>query len=494
MPAFEARDGGNVELVDTTEAGPAAIRGGVLRTAGFVGGLLLTLLAAPLLIRHLGDADFGRYSAVLAVLAIVAGLTEGGINTIALRELSATPDQRERDRMMGDLLGLRLLLSVLGIGLAVAFSAVAGYGPGLVLGTFLSGLGMLAILSQTLLAAVLQSRLRFGWVALIEFLRQVVATGLIVLLVLLGAGVVSFLAVAIPAGAVTLGATLYLVRGTIALTPAFHPGRWVPLLRDTSVFALAVAVNSMYFRVTLVIMALVTTAAETGYFAISFRVIEVLVGVPTLLIGAAFPIVARTARSDRVRFEFAVGRLFDLGVLVGALIALCLLLVAPFAVEVLTGSRTHPSVAVLQIQSGAIAASFIASATGYPLLALRRHRETLIANCLSLVVVVVLALALAPGLGAQGAALAAVIADFTLAGTNAALLVRRDGPPVRWSVLPVALTAVAAGYLAGWAVGVHPLVEAAVGGLTFLAALVLLRRFPPELRELLSRRRPSAIR
>lgn len=478
-----------MDLLESAAAGSTAIRGGVLRTAGFVGGLLVTLASAPLLIRHLGDADFGRYSAVLAVIAIVAGLTEGGVNTIALRELSATTDPEERDRLMGDLLGLRLVLSVVGVGLAVGFSAAAGYGSTLVLGTLLAGLGLLVMLTQTLIATVLQSKLRFGWAALLELLRQTITAGLILALVLADAGVVPFLSMAIPAASAALILTVVLVRGDISLWPAFHPDRWIPLLKDTLVFALAVAVNSLYFRISLVIMSLVATAAETGHFAVSFRVIEVLILVPTLLIGSAFPIISRSASTNVARFEATSARLFELGLYVGALIALCLLLSAPFAVEVLVGTSDHPSVGVLQIQSAAILASFIAAATGYPLLSMRRHRETLVANVASLAVAAGLTLALAPGLGARGAAIAAVTADFTLAGGNALMLVQKDGPALPLAALPVALGATLLGYAAGALVGVHPLVQAAVGGAVFLAVLAALGRFPPEVGEMLRRNR-----
>jgi hypothetical protein len=88
-----------------------------------------------------------------------------------------------------------------------------------------------------------------------------------------------------------------------------------------------------------------------------------------------------------------------------------------------------------------------------------------------------------------GAAIAAVVADFTLAAVNAVMLVRRGGPPLPLGIVPVALAAGACGWAAGSAVGVHPLLEAAVGGAVFLGVLALLRRFPPEVAELLSRSR-----
>ena len=172
------------ELLDSRDAGPVAIRGGAMRTAAFTGSLLLGLLSAPLLVRHLGDADFGRYASVLAVVAIVTGLTEGGINTVTMRSLAGAADARERDRIMADLLGLRLILSTVGIAIAVGFAAVAGYGGDLVLGTLCAAIGMLLSVTQSLLGAVLQARLRFGVASAIEFARGLLTVGLIIVLVL----------------------------------------------------------------------------------------------------------------------------------------------------------------------------------------------------------------------------------------------------------------------------------------------------------------------
>jgi O-antigen/teichoic acid export membrane protein len=143
----------------------------------------------------------------------------------------------------------------------------------------------------------------------------------------------------------------------------------------------------------------------------------------------------------------------------------------------------------LQIQSAALLASFVASASGFPILGLGRFKEGLIANLVSLAVVAVLALVLAPEYGAQGAAVAAVVADFALAISLTVLLMRNDGPPLRLSVVPVALVAAGCGLGAALLVGIHPIVEAAVGGLVFLAVIALLRRFPAEVGELLRRPR-----
>lgn len=479
------------DLLDTEEAGPAALRGGALRSGGYAVGLLLSLASAPLLIRHLGE-DFGRYVTVLSVVVVVGGFTEAGLNTIALREYASLTGAA-RDRVMADALGLRLTLSVLAIGLAMAFSAVAGYGSALVLGTFLAGVGLLLQTLQTLLTVGLQGSLRFGLVTVTDLVRQVVTVALMIGLVLAGADVVAFLAVGIVAGLVAVAMTVGFVRGLMPLRPRLVPSAWWPLVRDTFPYAIAIALNAAYFRVAVIILSLTAVAEETFYFSTSFRVVEVLIGVPGLVVGAAFPILARAVRDDRKRFAAATERLFELGVLAGTALAIALGLGAGFAIEVLGGDRAAPAADVLRIQGVALIATFVAVACGFPLLSLRRNRDILIANAVALAAAVALCLALIPSLAAQGAAIAAVTAETALAIATAALL-RRADPALRLplGVLPVAAVAGAAGVGVALLVGGHDLVRTLVGLAVFLAVVALLGRFPPEVGHALGARRNLA--
>jgi O-antigen/teichoic acid export membrane protein len=480
------------DLLDTSDAGPAALRGGALRSAGYMAGLLLSLASAPLLIRHLGQVEFGKYLAVLSIVAVVAGFTEAGLNAIALREY-ATLAPGQRERAMADALGLRISLSAVGILVGVALAALLGYNATLVLGTLLAGIGMLLQSTQMLLSVSLQGNLRFGLATATDLLRQLVTVALLVALVLAGAGVLSFLAVPIAAGTVSVLLTGFFVRRIMPLRPSFAVSRWWPLVRDTIPYAIAIALNAAYFRVAIVVMSITATELQTGYFSTSFRVIEVLIGVPALIIGAAFPILTRAARDDRTRFAYATGRLFELGILAGALMAVAIGLGAGFAIEVLGGDEAAPAADVLRIQGVAMVATFVAVACAYPLLSLRRNKELMIANGAALLASVLLTLILVPPLEAQGAAIAAVSAETALAIFTVAFL-RRAEPELHLplGVVPVALLAAAAGVGAALLLGGPEVLRAVVGSVVFVAGVGLLGRFPPEVGHALAARRAAA--
>src|SRR3954462_15977603 len=216
------------DVLATPAAGPAALRGSVLRTATYLVAIPLSLASGPLLVRHLRIAEFGRYITVASLMNLVAGVTEGSVNAIALREYATLGAQR-RAEVMRSLLGVRLALSTGGVAVGVAFALAAGYDSPLVVGAVGAGVGVVLQAFQTLLTVPLQAELRFGWTALLDLQRQVVMVSLIVIGVLAGAGIVPFLWVSVPAGVIRAAGTPPLGRGRIPLRPALHRNVWWPL-------------------------------------------------------------------------------------------------------------------------------------------------------------------------------------------------------------------------------------------------------------------------
>lgn len=469
------------DVLDTARAGPLALRGSILRVGGYGGGMLLALLSAPLLIRHLHQDGFGRYLTALAIATIAAGLTEGGVNTIALREF-ASLNGRERDTAMANMLGIRVLLSAVGVAGATAFAAVAGYGTTIVLGTAIAGVGLTIQVLQTLVSVPLQGRMQLGWVAIADLLRNAVTTLLIVALVLADAGIVPLLGVIAVASLAALVLTARLVRGAMPLRPSFHVATYASLLRETFLYAVAIALSTAYFRVTVVVVSLEATALQTGYFATSFRIVEILIGLPVLVIGAAYPIVVRAERDDPERFAYATRRMFELAALVGTWVAVALELGARFATDVLGGAAAAPAAPVLRIQGLAVMATFVAVACGFPLLSLRRYRALMIANGLGLVVTLAASLALVPELQARGAAIATVAAEVALAIASIIALTRaRPGLRLPFGVIPIALLAGGVAVGVGHFVGVHPVLDVFVATGVYALILVAVGRFPAEI-------------
>jgi O-antigen/teichoic acid export membrane protein len=478
----------DTDVLDTAEAGPRVIRGGILRSVAYVAGLLLSLAAVPFMIRHLGAADYGRFATVSAVIFIVSGLTEAGLTSIGVREYTLL-ESGERKRLIEVLCGLRIVVTLVTVAAAAAIMAVAGADPVVVAGIGVAGLGLLLTVLQQTYAIPLSVSLRLGWLSALEMVKQLALVAGILALVIMGASLFPFFWTLVVSSGLALVATLVLVRSEVRLVPAFALQDCRRLLQDALPYAAATAVGVIYFREALVLTSFLASEDETGYFSAAFRIVEVLTILPWLIVTTAFPILARAARDDRERLAYSIQRLFDAGVTLGAFLTVITAMGAKVAIDVIAGADFGPSVEVLRLQALSLIPSFLVATWAFALLSLRRHRSLLIANALAVVVATVGTFALVPPLGANGAAIATVAAEAALAATYLVFLVRsasdlRPGLALAWR----SLTAAAIAGFAGVMVPVSDVAATVVAAGVFAAALAALGGIPWDVVDALRRR------
>lgn len=476
------------DILATSAAGPAAVRGGALRVIGYVAGSLLSVLSASLLLRHLGVREFGRYATGLSLVALVAALSDLGLTAVGMREMSALAPS-ERAPVARDLLGLRLALTGLG-GLVVVAVAWAAYPSALAFGVALASIGLLLQVTQDNFALPLLVDLRLGWVAALDFARQLSTIALTILLVLTGVGLVPFLAVSIPVGVVLVPASAWLIRGTRMIAPTFNLRRWRTFVAPMLPYTLAVAASALYFRVAIILVSALASGAELGYFGASFRVIEVLTLVPGLVVGSAFPIFARAAGHDHERLGYALGRMFDVTLIAGAFVAVALAVGAPLAIAIVGGPKFAPAASVLAVQGVALGAMFVSLVWANALLSLGLYRTILALNLSTLLLNGLLVAGLVQVDGARGAALGTAIAEI-VAALLQALVVAHERPPLRPSlrVVPYVILASAVGLIPLALTGLPTIVRLAISVALFGAVVLVTRALPAELIDLLPWRR-----
>ena len=482
-----------IDILDSSAAGGMIVRGGTLRFAGYIAGLVLSVAGISLLTRHLGVEQYGHYTTVLSLVTVIGSITDAGMGGLGTREFAVT-EGKERDRLMRDLLGLRLALTTGGSLFAFAFALAAGYQPALLIGTAIACMGLVAAVVQTMFAIPLAATLQLGWMTALDFARQALTVALIVTLVLVGAPVLPFLAIALPVNVLVTLLTIQRVRGQMPFLPSLHLRGWLTLVRSTVAFAMAMAVGTVYVYTAQVLTSIVASGYQNGLFAVSFRVFIVLVFIPGLLVGTAFPVLARAARDDRERLAYAVERLFEVSVILGAGAALGLVLGASAIIAVVAGPSYAAAASALRIQGVALAVSFTLATWGLALFSLREHRGLIVTNALALTASCGLTLGLASSYGARGAAAATLAGELTLASGYLVYLVRRapELRPKAGIIGKVALAAAPAALL-GWLSGL-PSALAAVAALTlYCIALILLRAVPEEIWMLLRRRTDSSV-
>ena len=473
--------GAEPDVLRTGAAGGHAIRGGLVRTAGYGVGILLSVGTSAILLRHLGVEQFGQYGTIAAIAGIVLGLTDAGLTSIGARELSVLPAGRERERMASTLLAVRLFTTTIGVLIAIGFAALA-YSSTMSIGMMLVGASVVLISLQSMATVPLFVSLRFVPLTAFEVARQILTLAAIGALALAGAGLVPFFAVQIPIATALLIATVIYVRRTFHLSIVID----FPLIRrvvvNTLPMSAAVAMNILYLGAMVVIVSLVTSDYETGIFVTSARIMEVLILLPGITMNLALPILSVAGAEDHPRLKAALQKMTEVGFFVSIIIVVTIVVMAPAIIDLLGGPEYAPSSQILRIQVFAVIGAFMTQTLQFALIALHRQRSLIVTNALALTFVLVVGWIATSNTGPRGAAATVAIAEALLAGAMWIALHRasNDVSPQFRFVWRLLLAAGAGSLvllvpsLSGWIAG--PI----AASLVIVVALVL-RAVPPEL-------------
>jgi O-antigen/teichoic acid export membrane protein len=477
-----------VDVLRTPEAGGKAIRGGTLRGGGYAVGLLLGAVTSVFLLRGLGVEDFGRYGTVAALLGIVSTLTDAGLTAVGSRELALRPPGPERERLLQLLLGLRVLLSVVAVLAAVAFAAIVGYDDVIILGTLIAGFGVLLVNTQATAMMPLSVELRLGAVTAFEVLRQAITLVGVAFLAIVGASLLPYFLVQVVAGLVVLAVTPFVVGGLRGLRLRLDRSDALALLRDALPVGIAIAMNVLYLRLLVILVSLLQDEVETGEYATAFRIFELLVGIPALVIAVVLPVLA-VAADDRPRLRYAVQRTTEVALVASVGLALATTAFAAPAVDLLFGEQYAGSVPMLQVQVWALVPLFLGSVASLALLSLRRQRAIAVANVAAVVVVLAVGLALIPVYGGLGASAAGVATEVAL-GVLLFVFLRRTDRSVQpqFGFAWRAVLALLAGLVPLLVPGLGDWAAAILATAVFVGAALLLHAVPGEVFDALRRR------
>jgi O-antigen/teichoic acid export membrane protein len=476
-----AAEGG--DTLSDQDVGPRVVRGGLQRSAGFLATNLLSMAGAVVLLRFLGVEDFGRYGTVIALVNVVYGISDAGLTLTGSRELAVRREPEERRHVLAHVLTMRIVLTGIGVAGAVAFAAIADYGSTLVLGTALAGFGIFLASIQSAMLLPLNVELRNARIAFNEVLRQAVLVGAFAVLAVLGAGLLPFFAAQILVGVVLLAVTPLLLGRHHLVAPRWSNAQMRALIGIALPVAIANVLGILYLRILVILMSLLSDdPVEIGDYVTSTRVVELVAGLPFLLGTVILPVLTVAARDDEVRMRYINARMTETMALGGILVALVVSFGADPIVVALGGDQYRGAVDVLQIQCLAVVTIFLASAWNQTLVGMGRVRALVVTTGTGLAAVLIAGVALIPSLDAEGAAIAAVIADVVLCVATYVAL-RRAGPG---RDLPLSrLLRVAAAALPAVAVGLVPgvpdVASAVAAGAVFVGAAVLLRAVPSEL-------------
>ncbi len=437
------------------------------------------VLGAFLLQQHtLGARLYGEFSLIVVLSTLSSIVGDLGLQIVYLREAS-----RDRERMkpyLAAVLAAKVPLFLLSLGTLALLALLAGKGPGFM------ALVLPAFFLQV--ATSVANVMRSTFYATGEMRYEAVATMSEALILLVGTffvarahlGVSDYLWVYALSYAVTCVYAYVVIRRRY-FSPAirFDAPLARRLLQMALPFALVFFLNTVYFRIDVVILSALRPLTQVGYYTAAYKFLDGLSFIPQTVMNAVFPTLSVVHLESLAAMRFAYT----------ATIRLLAALAMPFAVFLGLGAapflaapfiRVYPqSAPALQILALAIVFMFINSTFVFGLGAMDRQRDSVVLSILSIVVNVALNLILIPLLprasGYLGSSWATVITEVFLMVAGYLMVRRRLEHRLAWArpLLPILVSGAFMAGVMGLLGGLDVFLAGFLSGLLYLAALYL---------------------
>lgn len=373
--------------------------------------LVVGLLINVWLVRYLGAGQLGLLGFTQSVVAILAILSQLGMETILVRELVRRPG--ESAALLGSAVALRLAGAVATLGLGLA--AMALLRPGEPTAMVLAAIFGATTLFQALDVVELwfQSRSRFGPFVVARAAAFVLASLAKVAALLAGAPL-EWIGAALAAEFVLGGCALVVA---FRLQPdavrAWRPdGRTaLGLLAESWPLLLNSVAVLLSIRIDQAMLTLMQGDRENGLYAAAQRLSEVLFFIPLAVVGAAAPALLRSHQSSPGEYYRRLGRVFSALTWIAIALAVPISLLAQPLVVLLFGAEFAASGPVLALHVWSAPALFLGVAASNWFVAEGRQRALLARSAIGAVLNVALNLWLIPVWGARGAALATLLSQ-----------------------------------------------------------------------------------
>jgi O-antigen/teichoic acid export membrane protein len=384
----------------------------VAQVLGRLVGLLLSVLTLRLLTGYLGPRSYGELTSALAFVALFVVLADGGLGTIAAREMAR--DAGGAERLLARTLVLRALVSLclvpisLGLGLWI-FQGEGRISEGV---AFLSCLIVLTTV-QSALAVVFAARVRNDVTAGIDVaIKGVTLAGIGVVAAAHG-GFRDVLLVYIVSSVVGLALAWLFAQRQVRARPSLGLGPWKPLVLLALPLGLVQLLNTLYYRLDTVMLSVLRPLSEVGYYGVAYRVIDIVVSVPSILLVALMP---SLATADAARLQAMSQKALDVMIAMAVPVLVGGILLRRQIIAAVSSDAFRPAATPFLILLVGAAASFPNAVYGNVLVAIDRQsvlvRLTVVVLCVNLALNVLLI----PLLGASGAAMATTACELTSAG------------------------------------------------------------------------------
>nr|WP_083466038.1 flippase [Kibdelosporangium sp. MJ126-NF4] len=391
----------------------AIARGVALQVVARVTALPLAIVTLGIATQYLGEHGYGIMTTAIVFVGLFETLTSQGIGTVIVRRVSG-----KQKASLSHLIGLDVTFSLtyaVPLALTAASIGVLTYSdPEIQAALLVLSGGLVCNAIASCFDAVFDVHVKYGTVAIAEFLSRVLTLGCAAAVAFTDAGLLAMCAVQILPNLIKM-----VVNGLAAhrLTP-IRPGGDVNailgLVREAIPFTLIMLIAVIYWRVDGVLLSLLSNTREVAAYGIAVQLAFTLNMLPQVFSRTALSTINEGYATDPERFRRAVASGYRFLLLFATPVAV---LGIPLAERLVTAVGSDEFAAgatpVLRLFFVACAISFLTSIISDAMVAAHQQRFLTTLSAVNLVVNIALNIVLIPRFGAVGCGIALIVTELS---------------------------------------------------------------------------------
>lgn len=398
----------------------------IIQVVGRVITTITSLAVIGALTRYLGVAGYGQYTTIIGYVAFLGVLADSGFFWIMLRELSK--ERADVDKIVSNVLTLRSVLGVIVFTLGGLSSfLIPQYADTIRYGILIISFGWFFTAINSTFVGVFQMKHRMDQAVLTDILGRLVILVGVLFAISTGGTLLTILGAYALGNVTNFVASLVLGRRFAKVRFRYDPAFWKMIALEAWPMGVVIILGTIYFKIDTVMLSLMKSDVDVGIYGAPYKIIEVILTVPTIFLGNVFPVLTRYLDTKDDRLAHLFQRAFDVLLMIAVPIVIGVMLLAKPILAFVVGSafvtestfslggQAITSTHALQVLILAVGISFFSNLFNYLLVAGGKQRQLILPSLLFVVLNIGANLLIIPSLSYVGAGLSTVLTELAVA-------------------------------------------------------------------------------
>ncbi|UZE92316.1 MAG: flippase [Methanosarcinales archaeon] len=270
---------------------------------------VLSLMLVVYIARYLGDVGFGRYSFAFAFCSLFLIMGDLGLGTLAVRDVAR--DKSKASKYLGNLIPIKLILSILMFGLIFIMINIMSYPPITTLAVYVIGLSLTLGAFSNSFKFLFNAFEKMEYNAFVRIIEKVVVVSLGISVLLAGYGLIEVVSAFLVGSVFSVFCCILIIYKKFP-RPKFEIDIdfWKSLLKQSIPFWIYGIFAPIYFYIDVVMLSMMKGDAVTGWYNASYSLIAALVFIPAAFMTSVFPVVSVFFKTSKTALYTAYEKSF----------------------------------------------------------------------------------------------------------------------------------------------------------------------------------------